>query len=340
MPYIAHRLAFPLIVVGVALAYWLSGLAGLELALVRGQVSPIWPASGVALFCLLRFGLRAVPGIVLGAVLVNIAFGPSPLAVLVIACGNTLAPVVGYLLLRRVGFRSDLHRTTDAVALVGIGGLAGMTISATLGTGALVLADGVPAAEFWPTWSVWWAGDAMGVLIVAPVLLALWNTRPSWSSPARSTEALVVFACTVGIAVLGVASPVNVLFPAVVPLVWAAVRFQLLGAAPCALLISLIATLAAAENSGPFAGYGLVSTMITLQVFNGTIALIALLLSAAISERNQAQAAVEETCGVLADAVTKLGGETGVGERTLAAVRRATNGTRDAEDTQYQKYLG
>lgn len=331
---ISPRLTFPLIVLGVAAAYWLSGLGGLELALVRGQVSPLWPASGVALFCLWQFGPRAIPGIAAGALLVNLSFGPSPLAVLVIVLGNTLAPTVAYLLLRRVGFRSDLHRTTDAVALLGLGGLAGMTVSATLGTGALMLSDAIPAAQFWPTWSVWWAGDAMGVLIVAPVLFALRTGLPSWAgSPVRWLEAFVVLGATLTITLLGVASPVNVLFPAVIPLVWAAVRFQLLGAAPCALVISLIATLAAAENTGPFAGYSLVSTMITLQVFNGSIALIALLLASAISERNQAQEAVEETCTALAAAVTKLSGETGLGERTLAAVRRATNGAAQTGDT-------
>lgn len=325
------RLTWPLQVVGVAAAYWLAGMAGLELALVRGQVSPLWPASGVALFCLVRWGWRVVPGIVVGAVLVNLSFGPSPLAVLVIVIGNAAGPVAAWLLLRRAGFRPEINRTTDAVALVALGGLAGMTVSATLGSVAMVGFGGVPVADFWPTWTVWWAGDAMGVLIVAPVLFALWQRRPGWpGSPARRTEAAVVLTCTVAITVLGTASPVNVLFPTVIPLVWAAVRFQLIGAAPCALIISVISSLAAAENSGPFAGYEVVRTMIMLQVFNGTIALIALLLAAAISERDQALAAVEETCGVLADAVTKLSDDAGLGERTLAAVRRAANGERPA----------
>lgn len=316
-----------------AAAYWLSGLAGLELALVRGQVSPIWPASGVALFCLMWFGWRAVPGILAGALLVNIAFGPSVAAVLMIMVGNTAAPVVAWLLLRWVGFRPELHRTTDAAALLGLGGLVGMTISATIGTTSLALFDGV--AEFWPTWTVWWAGDAMGVLIVAPVLLLVNAGKPPWAgSRARWAEGIVVLAFAVAITVLGVATPIDILFPCFVPLVWAAVRLQQFGAAPCALVISLITTLAAAENSGPFAGYDLVRTMIVLQAFNGSVALIALLLSAAVNERNQAQAAVEETCGVLADAVDKLSGETGLGERTLAAVRRAANGNTEQSEVE------
>lgn len=323
-----HRLtALLLASVVTGAAYWLAGLGGLELALVRGQVSPLWPASGVALFCLVQFGWRAVPGILIGAVLVNVAFGPSAIAVLVIACGNTAAPVAAWLLLRQVGFRPDLSRTTDAAALIGLGGLAGMTVSASVGSGSLVLFDALPATEFWPTWTVWWAGDAMGVLIVAPVLLILKAPRPDWlRSQARWAEAIVVLATSVGITVLGIASPIDVMFPCFVPLVWAAVRLQQFGAAPCALVISVITTAAAATGTGPFTGYDLIQTMIVLHAFNGSVALVALLVSAAINERNQAQAAVEETCSVLSDAVSKLSGETGLGERTLAAVRRAANG--------------
>lgn len=320
-------LSLLLITVGVAATYLLGGRAGLALAEVHHQVSPIWPPTGIALFALLHFGPRAVPGIVAGALLVNWELGPSATGLLIIVVGNTLAPLVAYLLLRAVRFRPDLNRTTDAAALIGLGGLAGMTISATGGTSALLLAEAIPATEFWPTWMVWWAGDAMGVLIVAPVLLLLRSTRPSWlGSQRRWTELLLVLTAAVGVTVLVTDTAVSVMFPAFLPLLWAAMRFQQAGAAPCALITSIVATLSAADRAGPFAGHDLVTTMIILHAFNGSIALVALLLSAALNERNQAQAAIEDTCRVLADAVTRLSSQTGLGDRTLTAVRRAAAG--------------
>src|SRR5207249_4561970 len=83
------------------------------------------------------------------------------------------------------------------VALAFLGALLAMTVSATGGTLTLVLSGAVPATSFWPTWSVWWTGDAMGVLVVAPFLLSLRSgsshVPPSWR---RRAEAGVVVVAT------------------------------------------------------------------------------------------------------------------------------------------------
>lgn len=308
----------------VAVAYFLAGEAGLQLALVGGQVTPLWPCTGIALVCLLWFGLRIWPGIALGALLINVTLGPSAWGVAAIIAGNTVAPVAAFLLLRLIGFRTELDRLKDALALIFLGGLAGMLISATTGAATLVLAGAIPTGAFWPTWSVWWAGDAMGVLIVAPVLLALRAPRSAWAGIARRLpEAAAVTAGAVALTLVVMSTFTPMLFLVFPFLIWAALRFQLIGAAPCALAVSVIASLTAAEQTGPFLGLGLTPTMITLLAFNGAIALTALLLSAITSERNAAQQAVEDTCRVLAEAVTKLGGNPTLEETTLKAVSRA-----------------
>ncbi|AUA14142.1 hypothetical protein CFP59_06320 [Streptomyces malaysiensis subsp. malaysiensis] len=122
----------------VAALYYAGARIGLLQELVRGQVT-LWPPTGIALACLLTLGPMAWPGIALGAVAVNAPIGPSPPAVLAIVAGNTLAPVCSYLLLRRVGFRPAVDRLRDALVLVFLGALAGMLISATVGTAALLL---------------------------------------------------------------------------------------------------------------------------------------------------------------------------------------------------------
>src|SRR5258706_4680060 len=62
----------------VALAYWLAASASLRLALVHGQVTPIWPPTGIALVAMLVFGGRGWPAGVLGALGVNLPLRPSP----------------------------------------------------------------------------------------------------------------------------------------------------------------------------------------------------------------------------------------------------------------------
>ncbi|QIY54210.1 hypothetical protein HEP86_06490 [Streptomyces sp. RPA4-5] len=296
-------------ILGVAAVYYGSAELGLLQELVRGQVTPLWPPTGIALTALLLLGPRVWPGIALGAFLVNVSLGPSPAVVLAIVAGNTLGPLLAYRLLRRAGFRVELDRLRDAVALVFLGALTGMLVSATIGSGALVLSGALPTGEFWPTWAVWWTGDAMGVLVITPVLLLLsaarWPTREQ-IRPLRWLEAALLVACTCAVTLLAVSSSVNLLYLVSPCLIWAAFRFQRAGAAPCALLISTIAIVAAAEAWGPFARHELLTNMATLQAFNGITALTALLLAAVVTERRNTHEEIRRVCAQLAEAISRL----------------------------------
>jgi integral membrane sensor domain MASE1 len=300
----------------VAAVYYGSAKLGLLQQLVRGQVTPLWPPTGIALASLLLRGPRVWPGIALGALLVNAPLGPSVPAVIAIVAGNTLAPICSYALLRRAGFRIELSRLRDVLALIFLGAFAGMLVSATIGSGTLALAGVVGADGFWPTWSVWWTGDAMGVLVVTPVLLVLRSARWPKAPPSRWAEGFLLLVATacVGLAGNGSTSLMFLGFPL---LIWAAFRFQLAGAAPCALAVSTFTIVDAARGSGPFAGQDLLTSMITLQAFNGSSALTALLVAAAVSERNQAQEEISRTCGYLAGMVAKI--SAGGYQRTLPA---------------------
>ncbi|AVZ77353.1 hypothetical protein SLUN_10285 [Streptomyces lunaelactis] len=292
-------------ILAVAAVYYGAARLGLLQQLVRGQVTPLWPPTGVALAGLFVFGLRIWPGIALGALLVNASLGPSVLAVLAIAAGNTLAPVCAYLLLRRAQFREELDRLRDVLALVFLGALAGMLISSTAGSGVLVLSGALDASEFWPTWSVWWTGDAMGVLVVTPFLLVLHRARwPHRTGIGRWIEAAALVVGTILVTILATSTTGSTLLFLTFPfLIWAAFRFQLAGAAPCALAVSTLTILAAAREDGPFAGRDLFTNMVTLQAFNGAAALTALLLAAVITERNETHEEIKRVCSRLAEMV-------------------------------------
>lgn len=296
-----------LMTLAVAAVYYSGAQLGLLQELVRGQVTPLWPPTGIALACLLLLGPRSWPGITLGALAVNAPIGPAPLAVLAIVAGNTLAPLCAYLLLRRAGFRTELNRLRDALALVFLGALAGMLISSTLGTAVLVLADALPASAFWPTWSVWWTGDAMGVLVVTPLLLAARRARlPGAVSPYRWLEAAALLLGTAGVMLVATRSAASLLFLVFPFLIWAALRFQLPGAAPCSLIVTVLAIQATAEGVGPFTGHSLLTQMVTLQAFNGSTTLTALLLAAIIAERDHTRRQIEQVCVQLAETVVRL----------------------------------
>jgi integral membrane sensor domain MASE1 len=291
----------------VAAAYYVAAKIGLRLAVVRDQVTPLWPPTGIALACLLLRGIGCWPGIALGAFLANVAMGPSVLGVLAITAGDTLAPVCAALLLTRAGFRPTLQRLRDVLALIALAAFAGMLISSTVGTSTLVLTGALPAHAFWSTWSVWWTGDAMGVLVVAPVLFVAVTREWRWRVPVtRWLEAGALLVGIVAVTVLVTRSSANLLFLIFPVLIWAAVRFQQAGAAPANLVVSVAVVLAAAEGQGPFAGEDVLPTMIILQLFNGSVALTALLLAAITTERNEAQRSVQRAAAQMADAVRML----------------------------------
>ncbi|WP_323375173.1 MASE1 domain-containing protein [Streptomyces sp. RB17] len=146
----------------------------------------------------------------------------------------------------------------------------------------------------------------MGVLVVTPVLLVLRSARRPRGAPAsRWAEALLLLPATAGYGFL-VTGHTPLLFLGFPLLIWAAFRFQLAGAAPCAPAVSICAIIAGTERSGPFAGQDLLTAMITLQAFNGSAALTALMLATVVSERNQTQQEIARACGQLAAMATKI----------------------------------
>ncbi|MFG2606311.1 MASE1 domain-containing protein [Streptomyces sp. NPDC048514] len=294
-------------VLAVAACYYAAGRLGLlrELSVDGAVVTPIYPPTGVAVAALLILGLRCWPGIALGSLLVVLSLTSFRPDVLVILFGSTAAPVCAAVLLRRAGFRSDLSRLRDGVALVFLAALAAMLISSTLGVGVLVLTDRLAWHSFWSVWLAWWVGDAMGVLIVTPLLLLLHEAR--WPPPLgrwkEATSLAVITCCLVPLAVYTSISLLFLVYPLVI---WAALRFQLVGSVLCALLTSVVATVAATDGAGSFSGLGRIEVMVKLQAFNGALALTALLLSAVIIEQRNTRNSVEKACQELVEVLEHL----------------------------------
>lgn len=273
----------------VGLAYYLGARLGLGLSLVERNVTPLWPPTGIALAAFLLLGRSTWPAVALAALAVNLPISHGVLAAIATAIGNTLAPLAAAALLQRVGFRRQIDRGRDALSIVFLAALGSMLISATIGAAALYLSETIPSDEFLAAWAVWWTGDAMGVLAVAPFLLCLplfWEQR-DWTG-ARWAEEVAVLVVVAGVCAASAFGRLPVLFMAFPVLGWAAWRLQLRAAAPAALVASVMATWAATHGRGPFAGESLFEQMLTLQAFNACVALTALFLSALVRERVRA----------------------------------------------------
>jgi integral membrane sensor domain MASE1 len=295
-----------LLVLGVAAAYFLSARLGIMLGLVRGEVSPFFPPTGISLVALLILGVRVWPGIYLGAFLTNVMIVP-PLPAALTAVGATLGAVFAFLLLRRVGFRVELDRLRDALALVFLAAFAGTLVSATIGSLLRVVGGATSASNFLPTWLSWWTGDAMGVLVFAPLLLALRSMRmPPHVNAYRWIEAAALLAGTF-VVVLAEVRLVGTLFLAFPFLGWAALRFGLAGTTAVALIASIIGIDSAVHGIGLFGEENLDTQMLTLQLFNGSVALSGLLLAVTITQRDRANSEIAHATVQLGEVVSLLG---------------------------------
>ncbi|MET9410242.1 MASE1 domain-containing protein [Streptomyces sp. NPDC002935] len=294
----------------IAACYFGAGRLGLlrRLSVESAVFTPIWPPTGVAVAALLLLGISSWLGIALGALLVVLSlssFSSFQASAVGIVAGNTVAPICAYLLLRGVRFRSDLSRLRDGLALVFLAALASMMISATVDVALLVATDKLAPDGFWPVWLAWWVGDAMGVLIVTPVILMLYAARaPVRLSRWKEAAVLLVVACVM--VPLATRSSISLLFLIYPLLIWAALRFELPGSLVCALFASVMATVAATEGVGPFDRLSHTEVMIKLQAFNGTMALTALLLSAVITEQRNTRRSVELACQELVQVLEHL----------------------------------
>ncbi len=283
-----------LIVLGVTVCYFATAQIGIQWAIVREQISPLWPAAGVALAVPMLLGPRFWPGIFLGSLLTNIALGPSLGTVLLISLGNTAGPMLAYAVMRRLGFRTELDRLPDAVLLVVIGAIGGTAVSAALGTGVLVLGEALSTGDFWATALVWWTGDAMGVLTITPLLLLAPRFRfPNRVPLVRWGEAAALALFGLGTAALA-STTTPKLFVAFPVLIWAALRFRQAGALLCSLCVCTVTIFAAIRGLGPYGSYELATRMLHVQAYDATVGLTALTLSTIVLQRDRATAEIAD----------------------------------------------
>jgi integral membrane sensor domain MASE1 len=140
----AHPWSYAASLLLVAVAYYAAAKLGLRLALVGRNITPFWPPTGIAVVAFILLGRSMWPGVALAAFAVNLPISTNGLAAAATAAGNTLAPLVAATLLSRVGFHRQIDRLRDATAIVFVGALLSMSISASVGTGTLVVPRGSP----------------------------------------------------------------------------------------------------------------------------------------------------------------------------------------------------
>ena len=299
----SERTRTALMMVALFVSYVASARLGIELSVAHGVITPVWAPTGIALAALVLYGPRLWPAVALGALVANVTSGASGIDALFISVGNTLEAVVGSVLLRRADFQPGLDRVKDVFSFILLAAVGSTLIAATNGVTTLWISGEVSGSDYGSEWLLWWIGDAMGALLVAPLILVL-STRP-WRRLANRSllEALVLLVALVSVSSIvflgGQWRYPHLLFPL---LIWATLRFRQFGAVTSSFIVGAIAIAGAVQGTTPLGDDSATEIVQILEALTAGVAVSLLILGAVLSERSEAETKLERANASLAEA--------------------------------------
>ncbi|MFN7146768.1 MAG: sensor histidine kinase, partial [Myxococcota bacterium] len=177
--------------VAVPVLYWLGALLGQRLTMTPEGIALLWPSTAVLLAAYIRFRGRGWAAFSALGVLAEVAAdlpGYPLREALVFGVANVIEATVAWRLLAAMGFDARFVRVSDVGRFVLAAPGAAALCGALVGTGMLALVRPLESSVY-DAVTVWWFGDAIGLLVVTPLLLA-WlvpgpdTPPPAWSRPA------------------------------------------------------------------------------------------------------------------------------------------------------------
>ncbi len=307
------RLFTPLLILGIAVAYFLSARLGLLLSFGNTNATPIWPPSGIALAFVLIYGYRVTPGIWLGATVANLLvfmsngvgdFASMFLLSATIATGNTLEGIVGKFLLSKTMGKQIAFTKYQHVFSFFLVCLPAALVSSSIGVSSLYEFGIIPESATLYTWKTWFLGDVSGMVILTPVLLFLFN-------PDKEGQVFIRLEFLVNLVLIGgvtwyvfihgtLTSDDDLKSYSLAPfLVWAAFRFSRLEMAALLFGVSSMVVFGTILGKGPFADTDLNHSLLELQSFTTLINICFLSLSVTIFEHKRIRKQLEENSGKL-----------------------------------------
>lgn len=290
-------------VAAFSIAHTLLVLLGYALKESIADPSLMWPSTGLAFVALWLLPLRLWPALLVVQFLVEFAVGavlldpfrPGLAAFYPVA--NGIEAMVSATIVRRVVGDTVHLRTRQILQIVfamSLGAVAGATLGAFVNT--TTFAPQFTLLEYLHQAQIWWAGDWLGALATAPLLIC-------WLSPLRTVHGELAVRSRVELLTLLVllvfgshyvfstplgASTSLLQMPMVIIglLVYSAVRLPPRWMTTLFFICAVICAWLAAMQLGPFNARNLFLRTVEVQTFLGTLAVCTLLMSVSMAERN------------------------------------------------------
>jgi len=284
-----------------ALLFFTAAKVGYSFALYRDVVSLIWPPAGIALALVLVYGYRILPGIAVGSIILSIANGSS----FIYATGSLLSqiaePALGAFLLSKFGFDKKISKITDIFKLILLGAVTAPLLIALLETFTICISTQIHFGSCLNIYFGSFMGNAMGIIVMAPFMLAWAGTKYKDYKLKEYIEFLVMASGLVVITLIVygnyfIAQDSRPLAYLVFPfLIWASLRFEVKGASTAIFLISVIAAIGTVKGFGPFSDSSVYHGLLYLYVFLAATSITALILGTTSKIKNSAQISLKET---------------------------------------------
>jgi integral membrane sensor domain MASE1 len=293
-PRLVHYVVVPLL-------YFLAARAAVLLTVQPESTAIVWPPNGVLLATLIYFRMRGY-FVFAGLTIVAEAIADAPaftlLESVLFGLVNVTEATVACLILTRWRFNPRFTTLSDVAKFVAAAPLIAALIAASLAAAVDTFVRG-GAASHLEFLRIWWLGDAVGLMIVTPLLLGLWIKPTSGTALSpnsfRTTDALVGLGALCAIVMLIAARGGTLLGMHVGPVlllpfvIYAAVRYGMPGAALAAAGVALLIMVLTKQGYALFGSLTPRGAVVLAQEFIFITSLLALGPAALISQLRASQ---------------------------------------------------
>lgn len=296
-PRLFHYLLVPLL-------YFLAARAAVLLTVQPESTAIVWPPNGVLLAALIYFRMRGY-FVFAGLTIVAEAIADAPaftlLESLLFGLINVTEATVACLILKRWRFSPRFSAPSDVVKFIAAAPLLAALLAASLAAAVNTFVRG-GASSYFEFLRIWWLGDAVGLVVVTPLLLGIW-LKPAATTAAQPNKLhtidVVVALGALGVAALLIAAHDGTLLHTHVGpvlllpfVIFVAVRFGVSSAALAAASVALLIMVLTKQGHSLFGSLTPRGTVVLAQEFIFITSLLALGPAALMSQLRASQAEI------------------------------------------------
>lgn len=240
----------------VIILYLAMAKVGSFASIVDGNVSSIWPASGLMVALVLIYGYRFSISAFIGTFIFVLSNGAPLIATVGVSLGNAIEPLLAAWLVNKfIGANNVLSTWKNTTTFFVLAGVVATSVCALIGVLSILSTSELPNSLFSSLYFNWWMGDVLGVFVLSPCLLVLLNKTKDSDGSLSSVASISIPVLTAALIIFFDVFELkewrfeHLIFALVV---WVTLQKDYIGAVYSVFPVSFIVILSAILGYGPF----------------------------------------------------------------------------------------